>query len=157
MPFHSNVCVLTRMPFQCDPKLIKKNEKLLNSLYRTILEVYTKTGILINFEKWINNLKLQLNYQQQKIQLTHFKKLSLLGIKIPSNKQLVYNLSSKKINNEAIKLLEKGPKFVLNCKTSSIHDKVEIENLCKNLKNTNIGDKENIQFTQKLHQLYLKY
>ena len=58
---------------------------------------------------------------------------------------------------ETIKLLEKGPKFVLNSRTSSIHDKVELENLCKNLENINIFDKQNKKFTEKLHQFYLKY
>ena len=42
-------------------KLTKKNEKLLNSLYGTLLDVYTKTGILVNFQKWLNNLKVKLN------------------------------------------------------------------------------------------------
>ena len=54
---------------------------------------------------------------------------------------------SKKIDKETIKLLEKGPKFVLNCKTSLINDKVELEKLCSNLQKLNISEKHNKQFT----------
>ena len=74
-----------------------------------------------------------MNNKKQSIEEIHSQKLSNLGIKVSKATNLVYSLSSKQLSTETIKLLENGPKFVVNCNTSSTHDKVEFKNLCQTI------------------------
>ena len=103
-------------------QILKTLARYVRLIYGKLIQAFTNEGILLNFKKWITNLKEHVNNQKTIYRIIHSQKLSNLGIKISKSNNLIYNLSSKMLSPDSIKLLEKGPKFVINCKASFIHD-----------------------------------
>ena len=132
----------------------KKLEKVLKSTYDKLLNYFTSTWKLINFQKWLANLKNFEEKLKESTNLIHKQKLGKLGIHFSNNSKLVYNLSSTKLSSEIMEILEKGPKFVLKSKSLTLYDKVELEHLCQQLG----SEKPETQIIAKsLQQLYHKY
>ena len=91
---------------------------------------FTNSWNLKNFEQWTKNLKTYLQILKQKREFIHRNKLHKLGINISKQNKLIYNLSSQNLSPNIIELLEKGPKFVIDCRTPLLYEKVELEYLC---------------------------
>ena len=111
----------------------------MNELINTILKLiqsFTTTGNLHLFTQWLHYLEIAKKNHAEKIERVHIRKLDKLGIKIVSNtRTLVYNLSSKVLEEKVIQTLEKGPNFVFKPKKFlDFNDKVELENIISELK-----------------------
>ena len=117
---------------------IRKFKQILSTNFNILFKSFISTNKLGLLSQWLKYLNRSLSHFQQKIETTHHQKLNSLGIIFRENQRtLVYNLSSKKVEPEVVKILENGPHFSFKPKKfSEIRDKIELENLIGNLKFT---------------------
>ena len=111
----------------------------INKQHSRLFHLFQNRDHLNILKYWRKFLENSLAAKINKTISIHQNKLKRLKIlQVSQTRQLVYNLSSKTLNENTTKILELGPKFVFpENKFKDQNDKIEIENLVNYISKVN--------------------